>query len=518
MLFRLLIALLVLTSPAIAAPGDPWEGVWKNDDHKILWLTQDGDRVYGISTRPIRYEGRVSPDGRTLRGTWFIKEHNQGLFEWILEADGQSFIGAGIGKGASATNVPDATLDTNGGDRHVTDLMRSDFDNNGFGDPSHGLSSVFNPNNTMHAAWIAYQSPYAQTAAPRVDIDDLPVPDPGTAGLWQVIDQNYGHIGTVAMDEDALGFTAAGQVRLPDFQGGTPLLATFTEYSNNQTLDEASFQIVLSGDTQFQIVNIRPSTGEAFDITFGGGFAGVDSRTMRLVWIEGSIPPPDPVDLSQLETPAPGNLGLMRVTTSKHGEIGTVNWNQDAATLKVTMEGQIVIPELAENTPLDVVIFEGPALLDDAISLSNPASGLRVTMPVPVQERDGDHYVVTLPASELSPSLSGDYILHITHIPGSRPSTGTPPQEDLYTLRVDTARVPAGLAVLVYDAPMRDAGVIGMLQNDATGLTLRECAPQLTDTQLRLNDEDLYNVMADRFCLITAPGVGGWVGGTYLIR
>ncbi|MEJ6396435.1 hypothetical protein [Yoonia sp. 208BN28-4] len=518
MLLRSLIALLILATPTYAAPGDPWEGTWRNSSHKRLWFFQDGDTLWGSASNRFRYIARVSPDGRTIRGTQFEKSRTQYLFEYTLSADGQDFVGDYVALSGATDAVPSSTNERMSGYRAETDWVRTELVDVDFVDANTPFDSILNMNNPMHVAWINFQAPFEQPDAPRVDIDDLPIPDAGNAGLWQVIDQQYGQIGTVAMDEDASGFVASGQVRIPDFQGGIPLLATFTEYSNNQTLDQASFKIVQSGDTQFATVNIRPGAGEQFDITFDGDFLGVDRRTMQLVWIEGSIPPLDPIDLSTLEIPEPGDFGLMRVTTAVHGQIGTVNWNQDRETLKVTMQGQIGIPEWLDGEPLDVIILEGPNVFDDAISLSHTASGTTVTMPALVEEDEGDQYFVTFVGAELSDNLNGDYTITVTHIPNSRPTTGTPPQEDLRILRIDTDRIPMGLAVQVFEAPLRDAPVIGTLPSDATGLVMRQCNPLLSDEQLRLNGEDLYNVMADRFCLVDAPDITGWVGGAFLTR
>lgn len=511
---------LATSLSAAAAPGDPWEGTWRNADHKTLWLYQNGNTVWGSATHGYRYHAQVSPDGRTLRGTYYQKNHKQGLFEFTLSDDGQMYLGGTVSANAADTIMPASSDQTTDGERVTVDFIRTDYIADGFADGTQGFDSALNMNNPTHVAWINYQGLFVQPDGTPLDISDLTEPAPGDLGLWDVTRLRR-PVGVVAMNrtEDG-GFSATGPVRLHYFENGAPIEITFMDRAGTDT-----DRVMLAGtSTVSDTVVITAKEGDGYLVTFSDGLFPVDDFALWLQLRPGTVPARDPapevppVDLSQLDIPAPGNLGLMRVTTPAHGEIGTVNWAQDPATLKVTMEGQIIIPEWLNGAPLDVTIIDGPDVLDDAISLSDAASGTRVTTTVTVRERDGDQYVVTLRGGELSAELAGDYKLYVNHIPGSRPALGTPPGDDLRTLRIDTARVPMGLAVQVYDAPARDAAVIGMLPNDATGLILQACAPEISDAQLALNGEDLYNVMADRFCLITAPDIGGWVGGAFLTR
>ena len=85
MIGRLFIAVIIfLATFGLARAG--WEGNW-DSSYGQLRLVTSGDRVFGDYADIGTIEGRVGPDGRTLRGVFLYRDGRWGSFEWLRSGD-----------------------------------------------------------------------------------------------------------------------------------------------------------------------------------------------------------------------------------------------------------------------------------------------------------------------------------------------------------------------------------------------------------------------------------------------
>ena len=78
---------LVITSTALAGQ---WDGNW-DSSYGQLRLVQSGDRVFGDYAEQGTIEGKLSADGRNLRGVFIFTDGRWGTFDWLMS--GKKFAG-----------------------------------------------------------------------------------------------------------------------------------------------------------------------------------------------------------------------------------------------------------------------------------------------------------------------------------------------------------------------------------------------------------------------------------------
>ena len=87
---RALLGAILLLLAAAPVSAQDWTGNWKTT-YGQLRLVQDGDRLYGDYAERGVIEGRIGPDGRTVRGFFVRNDGGWGPVEWRRE--GERFAG-----------------------------------------------------------------------------------------------------------------------------------------------------------------------------------------------------------------------------------------------------------------------------------------------------------------------------------------------------------------------------------------------------------------------------------------